>query len=573
MIRRLPPALREPVLARIHALDCDGWLQRLWGRDPGLWSEDPAHQAVARNRLGWLDLPVSMRGEVPALGAFAREVANEGFTHAVLLGMGGSSLAPEVLRLTFGVKPGFLDLTVLDSTSPAAVRAVLDSHDPRRTLCIVSSKSGGTLEVVSFEARFHEWIANARGADAGRAFVAITDPGTSLEQLAASRGYRRVFTNPPDIGGRYSALSLFGLVPAALMGIDLAAMLDHAEAERRRSQPGLPAADVPGLALGATLGELALRGRDKVTLVLGRDIAAFSSWVEQLLAESTGKDGRGLVPIAGEPLGAPDAYGEDRVFVAMSVDPLPSFNHHALDTLERSGHPVLRWRAPSLAALGEEFLRWEIATAVAGGILGVDPFDEPNVTEAKQATQAVLASIGQDGRAASADRVTIRGDRRARAPEAVAARLAAQIGATEDPIAWAAALPALARDGDYVALLAYLRPTAERSRRLERLRVAIRAATRAATTVGYGPRFLHSTGQLHKGGPNTGVFLQFTGDEGEDVAIPGRSYGFATLIAAQARGDYDVLERRERRVLSVHLGANPDAALDELIEAVHAARV
>jgi glucose-6-phosphate isomerase len=585
--KRLAAPYGEAVVVRLDAFARDQVPARLWAHDPALWSADPAHQAVARNRLGWLDVASRMREAVPDLRGFASEAASEGFTHAVLLGMGGSSLAPDVLRHTFGGKvsphPGgevaaphavgsALELTVLDSTSPAAVRRIESSLDPARTLFLVSSKSGGTIEVLSFEARFHEWV-SARRKDPGRAFAAITDPGTSLERLARDRGYRRTFLNPPDIGGRYSALSYFGLVPAALMGIDIAALLDHAEAEMRRSAAGVKPDDNPGFVLGAAMGELALRGRDKLTLVLGREIGAFGAWAEQLIAESTGKDGRGIVPIAGEPLGPCDVYGQDRAFVAVSVDPLPDHTQRHLESLERAGHPVLRWRCSSLAAMGEEFLRWEIATAIAGIVLGVDPFDEPNVTEAKQATQAVLDQAVRDGRFPTRDAVASRGTVRAEAPAAVAARLASHVTNGADPAAWAAALLSLVQPGDYVATLAYLCPTPARDAKLEQLRVAARMASQAATTVGYGPRFLHSTGQLHKGGPNTGVFLQLTADEGEDVPIPGRPYGFGTLIAAQAWGDFEVLEKRERRVLRVHLGPEPDRALDELVEAIQAARV
>jgi glucose-6-phosphate isomerase len=570
---RLDAAHREMVQARVASLDAAGFMQRLWARDPGLWSDEPAHQAVARNRLGWLDIAAKMAPRAAELSAFAAEVAADGYTHAVLLGMGGSSLAPEVLRLTFGVKPGFLDLAVLDSTSPEAVRAMTDSHDPSKTLFIVSSKSGGTLEVASFEARAWEWVSAAIGGRAGKSFVAITDPNTSLGKLAADRGYRRVFENEPDIGGRYSALSYFGLVPAALIGIDLPTLLGHAQAEMRRNQPGVPGHEQPGLFLGAALGELALRGRDKLTLVLGRELSAFGPWIEQLVAESTGKDGRGIVPVVGEPIAAPEAYGQDRVFVALSVNALPSHMHRALEMLQQAGHPVLEWRAPSLAGLGEEFLRWEIATAVASSILGVDSFDEPNVTEAKQATAAVLDRVVADGRFPTRDAIATRGDLRAEAPATIADRLRVRVTPATDPAAWAAALPSLTGAGDYFAVLAYFRSTPVRDHRLEKLRVAARGISGAATTVGYGPRFLHSTGQLHKGGPNTGVFLLLTADEGADVAIPKRPYGFATLIAAQAWGDFEVLERRGRRVLRVHLGANPERSLDEIIEALQAARV
>jgi glucose-6-phosphate isomerase len=534
---------------RLAALREGRFGPRLAAHDDGLWVDDDAHRKVAANRLGWLDTPASLAAAPPELEAFAAEVAAEGFTHVVLLGMGGSSLAPEVLRHTFGVRPGRLELTVLDNTSPAAVRAIAASHDPRRTMFLVSSKSGGTIEVVSFEKYFWEWVRAARGETTGRAFAAVTDPGTSLGALAASRGYRRTFLNPPDLGGRYSALSYFGLVPAALLGADTAALLAAARAEHA-TLAGEPAASA-GLALGAALGELALAGRDKLTLVFPPALASFGTWVEQLVAESTGKLGRGIVPVEGEPLAPPAAYGDDRVFVAAGA--LEPGAVAALDALAAAGHPVIRWDA-SPATLGAEFLRWEIATATAGAVLGVDPFDEPNVSEAKAATQLVLERYRRENRFPERTPVSTAAGMAAFAPAALAGALG------DRPAAWLAALAGAVRPGDYVAMLAYLHRTESRAAHLQALRLALRARTRAATTLGWGPRFLHSTGQLHKGGADNGVFLQITADEG-DAPVPGEDHGFAVLRAAQAAGDYDVLEARGRRVIRVHLGADPDARL------------
>ena len=552
---------RDRVLARLAALEGERFGARLEAHDATLWGDQAERRAVAANRLGWLALPAAMPGESAALEAFAVDVAAEGFTHAVLLGMGGSSLAPEVLRATLGVRPGSLELTVLDNTSPAAVRAVLESHDLARTLFVVSSKSGGTLEVTSFEAFFFDRVAAARGARAGRGFVAITDPGTSLEALAARRGYRRVFLNPADIGGRYSALSLFGLVPAALIGADLGALLGAAR------DAGTEAGVAAAVRLGAALGELALAGRDKVTLVLGEPFAALGGWIEQLIAESTGKEGRGLVPVAEEPLGDVRAYGEDRVFVATTVgDPAPLAAR--LEPLRAAGHPVLAWSEPASAGLGAEFLRWEIATATAGAVIGVNPFDEPNVTEAKQATRAVLDRFLAEGRVPAPQPLARRGEVEAEASPA-AAGIPAGGG---DPFEVAAGLAALARPGDYLAILAYLRRTDARHARLQALRVRLRDASRLATTLGYGPRFLHSTGQLHKGGPNRGLFLQITADEGPELPIPGERFGFGALRRAQAAGDFEVLARRGRRVVHLHLGSAIDEGLDALLGAAAAHR-
>ncbi|HET7224505.1 MAG TPA: glucose-6-phosphate isomerase [Candidatus Eisenbacteria bacterium] len=543
---------------------------RLWRRDVTLWGDAPGRRRVAADRLGWLELPWKMEAEVPGIERFAREVAADGFTHAVLLGMGGSSLAPEVMRLTFGVRPGFLDLAVLDNTSPAAVRAVMGSHDPARTLVVVSSKSGATIEVDCFERTLFPWVAAARGGEAGAAFVAITDPGTPLATRARERGYRRTFVNPPDIGGRYSALSLFGLVPAALCGVDVGALLAHARAFGERARAG---DDLTAAQLGATLGALARAGRDKLTFVAGRGAESLGAWLEQLIAESTGKEGRGIVPVDHEPLAPPAAYGDDRVFVALATDRSPVEPDPALQSLAAHAHPVLREPLNALDELGAAFLRWEIATAVAGAALDLDPFDEPNVAEAKHATREVLErAIARGGFQDPAPRFAGRSVR-VFAPDSVAERVREGAERRGHPASWIAALLALARPGDYVALLAYLHRTPEIHERLTRLRVAARAATRCATTLGYGPRYLHSTGQLHKGGPNTGMFLQITGDEGGDVPIPDQSFGFAWLRRAQADGDYDVLARHDRRVMRVDLGPDLESALDEIVDTLTAARV
>jgi len=543
----------EPAVhSALGALVRGGLGRRLLAHDDRIWGDDPAHRAVAANRLGWLDAPGAMRADAEHLAAFAHEVAAEGFTHAVLLGMGGSSLAPEVFRLTFGVSPGALELTILDNTSPAAVEQVARTHDLTRTLFIVASKSGGTIEVVSFERTFWERVQAAR-PDPGRAFIAITDPGTSLGTLAASRGYRRTFINPADIGGRYSSLSRFGLVPAALIGMDVAALLDSAIAERAALQTDSSA----GIELGAALGALARAGRDKLTLVLAPALASYGTWIEQLVAESTGKSGVGILPVAEEPLTTPDRYGADRVFVAIGAPELPPARLAALDALAAAGHPVLTWSLPQLTALGGDMLRWEIATATAAAVLAVDPFDEPDVSAAKAATQRVLERARLAGRFEDRTASASAGGLRAFVPDAAATPLGSS------PEAWADALRGWLRPGDYVALLAYVHRTDARHAALQQMRLALRDGERVATTLGYGPRFLHSTGQLHKGGAANGVFLQLTADEG-DVPIPGEPYGFATLRAAQAAGDFDVLVERGRRVMRVHLGGDVEAGLERL---------
>jgi glucose-6-phosphate isomerase len=495
-----------PVSERLAALDRDRVAERIWRRDHTVWKDDPTEIA---NRLGWLTVTDLMRERVGELEAFAARAAADGFETAVLLGMGGSSLAPEVFMRTFGAAEGALELIVLDTTHPAAIERVTRELDLETTLFVVASKSGTTTETRSHLAHFR-----GLSPDAGR-FVAITDPGTPLEQLARAEGFREVFVNPEDIGGRYSALSFFGLVPAALIGAPLHGLLDRADAMRRASELSGPAASNPGVALGALIGEAARAGRDKLTLLLPEEIAGFGDWVEQLVAESTGKEGTGVVPVVGEPLGDPERYGEDRVFVASgAVD--------GVDALEGAGNPVVRLQFEDREQLGGEIFRWELATAVAGHVLGINPFDQPNVQEAKDATNQIL-----------------------------------ETGRVEDP--GLDDLGPLLKEiaaGDYVALMAYLDPTSESADELGRARVAIRDRYRVATTVGFGPRFLHSTGQLHKGGANNGVFIQVVDGEREtDVPIPGRDYTFGTLIDAQALGDLRSLRARGRRVARVTLVA------------------
>jgi hypothetical protein len=460
-----------------------------------------------------------------------------------------------VLARVCGTHAGGLPLTVLDDTSPATVREVVATHDPATTLVLVSSKSGGTIEVSSFEKTFFARAAAVLGEKAGANFVAITDPGTALEAMAREKRYARVFTNPADIGGRYSVLSCFGLVPAALLGLDPrelceAAIVEHDSFGRGSSE---------ALAIGAALGELARAGRDKLTLVLAPPLAPLGAWIEQLVAESTGKDGRGILPVDGEALAAPDAYGNDRVFVSVSIGAPDAATARALDALEAAGHPVLRWERDGTNKLGAEFLRWELVTAVAGVVIDVDPFDEPNVAEAKAASKAGLEAAQSQGALPATTPRATDGALELHAPAVLEL-------AGSDAREWARALVRLTRPGDYAAILAFLHRTSARQAAIERVRHAWRAAAHVATTVGYGPRYLHSTGQLHKGGPATGVFLQLTVEDG-DEPIPGESYGFRTLRDAQAAGDLDVLARRGRRAARVHVRGDADAGLAKLAEA------
>ena len=491
------------IAERLEALDRDRVLERIRLGDHTVWKDDPTEIA---DRLGWLTVTGPMRDRLGELERFAAEAADDGLRTAVLLGMGGSSLAPEVLSRTFGPADGALELVVLDTTHPSTVERVTSELDLAATLFLVASKSGTTIETRSHLAHF--WERNPRGDR----FVAITDPGTPLETLARERGFRAVFANPEDIGGRFSALSLFGLVPGALIGAPLAALLD--EADRMAGAP-VAAADNPGAILGAAIGEAAGRGRDKLTLVVPDSIAAFGDWAEQLIAESTGKDGVGVVPVVGEPLADPETYGEDRLFVALGVAP-------GLDPLEAAGHPTVRLAFDRPEQLGAEFFRWELATAIAGHVLGINPFDQPNVQEAKDATNEILA--GASATPAGFDD-----------PNAVFE----QVG-----------------PGDYVALLAYVDRTPETEAELQHIRLVIRDRYRVATTVGFGPRFLHSTGQLHKGGAGNGVFLQLVDEtRSVDVPIPGGDLTFGTLIDAQALGDLRSLRARRRRVARTTLDA------------------
>lgn len=539
------------IAARLAEFREARFAQRLAAADVTLWGGDEAARASIGQRLGWVRSAQTMRGRAEEFSAFAREVTTAGFTRVLLLGMGGSSLAPEVLARVHGARSGALALHVLDDTSPAAVREAL-AGDPTRTLVLVSSKSGGTVEVTSFERAAYARAEAAPGATPGQAFTAITDPGTALEQLAGHRGYRRVFTNPADIGGRYSVLSCFGLVPAALLGLDTSRLCAEAEAELAEFE-----AD-GGVALeaGVALGVLASMGSDKLTLVLPPEWSALGAWIEQLVAESTGKHGRGILPVDGEPLGSPGDYGDDRVFVAVGRGGFARSVQSSLDALAATGHPVLQWSWPETHLLGGEFLRWELITAVASAVMGVNPFDEPNVSEAKAATQAVLSRVRETGA------LPVAAPASSSPPLALYAPAHVSIaGATERQ--WAAACIELIGPGDYFALLAWVHRTPARVAALERVRAAFHRATRAATTLGYGPRYLHSTGQLHKGGGAQGVFLQISTEEG-DEPIPGEAHGFRVLQAAQAAGDYDVLTARGRRVLRVHISGDPDAGLERL---------
>jgi glucose-6-phosphate isomerase len=535
----------------------------LWRRNTATWSADPAVQQKIANRLGWLDSPALMADSLARLQTFAGAVARDGFTDVVLLGMGGSSLAPEVLRAVLGGATGWPRLHMLDSTDPAAVRAV--ATVPERTLYLISSKSGTTIEPNVLAAHFRRLLEDARVPQWASHFVAITDPGTELDRRAHAENFRDVFTNPADIGGRYSALSFFGLVPASLMGLNVTALVGWAIAMLSASEPGLgDATSNPSVALGLTIGAAARAGRDKLTLILPAALEPFGLWVEQLIAESTGKQGTGVIPIAGETLGTPDSYGADRLFVRLRIH--GSFAEEMRDTdvrdLKAADAPVVEFELPEPAALGAEFIRWEIATAVAGALLEINPFDEPNVQQAKDATRVLLKQYEDKGRL----------------PVALPDRELSGIGSLTVSAAARQELHGhspeafltLLRAGDYFALLAYVGPDRELYDEFHAFRQAVRDRTHAATMFGYGPRYLHSTGQLHKGGPNSGVFLVLSATPRQDVAIPGEPFSFATLELAQALGDFTSLDQAGRRAMHVHLAAPDRRLVSDLASALFA---
>ncbi len=528
--------------------------QRLWAKDATLWSADGAVQQKIAQRLGWLTVPEAMTAHAGDLTAWAASVASSGVADIVLLGMGGSSLCPEVCRRIIGVAKGAPNLTVLDTTDPSTILQVERRLDLRRTLFLVASKSGGTIEVDALCRYFAEKVRAVAGKAWGGHFVAITDPGTPLEQQAKRDDYRRCVLNPADIGGRFSALSYFGLVPVSLMGVSIKDFLARSTQMMQLCQ----AHDVernPGVWLGLLLGVLAKAGRDKVTLLPSPALRGLGLWVEQLVAESTGKEGKGLVPIDGERAGAPEAYGADRLFISFEMQGEADTAHQAqLKALCRAGHPLVRLGFRDSLDLAGEFFRWEVATAVAGLVLGVNPFDEPNVTESKEYTRRLLAHTTNAGDAPAPQEGLVEQGLRLFVPSG---RVTG--GSLKDAV-WN--FFRQAGPTDYVALLAYLPQSDAHDAALQTIRRVIGDRLHVATTVGYGPRYLHSTGQLHKGGDGRGLFLLITSDEREDAPVPGRPYSFGVLKRAQALGDEAALAKRGRRVLRLHLGADVTGDLD-----------
>jgi len=537
---------RAAVERRLATWQEAGLGPRYWRKDPTVWPEAPPSDV--RDRMGWLSLPDTMSDRLADLERFAEEVRAEGFRHVVVLGMGGSSLAPDVFSRTFESRSGFPELLVLDSTHPSEVTALTLRIDLARTLYVVSSKSGTTTEPNAF---FHYFFHQIRRLvePAGRQFVAVTDPGTPLEKLAHDREFRRVFLAQPDVGGRYSALTDFGLVPAALHGVPVRALLGTARREAEAQGPAVPVAQNPGFVLGAALGELALAGRDKVTFIADAPFESFPDWAEQLIAESTGKTGRGIVPVAHEPYLPPGSYGPDRVFVTLERPGITAGAETRGEDLARAGHPVLRFVLKERSDLGAEFLRWETGVAMSGAVLGINPFDQPDVELAKQLARDAMSD--PKGSVSPPSELAVHADD----PDSIR-------GALER---WAGTMG----PDDYVAVQAYLPPSISVRAALEAVQRSLLARYGRATTLGFGPRFLHSTGQLHKGGPPGGHFLQLTNEVMNDVAVPEESYTFGRLIAAQALGDLLALVQRGRSVLRIELGQDVLGGLAGLARSIH----
>ena len=540
--------LQSRVDRRLKGWQAQQFGSRLWKKDATLWSADPVTELT--NRLGWLEMPVRMQKQVEALREFAEKAKADGMRHVVVLGMGGSSLAPEVFQRSFGNQPGYPGLMVLDSTHPAAIKSVEANIDLTRTLFLVSSKSGTTTETNSFFYYFWDKLKQLK-AEPGEHFVAITDPATPLEKLAGDRKFRGVFTAPEDIGGRYSALTVFGLVPAVLIGLDVADILKRARHMSEACAASVPEPENPGLVLGAALAELTLAKRDKITFLCSPSLTAFPAWIEQLIAESTGKDRKGIVPVAGEKLGAPEKYGADRAFVYLRYE---SDENHELDRqvagLEANGHPVLRIEIVEKTDLGQEFFRWELAVAAAGAALGIHPFNQPDVQLAKDLATKAMSE--------------------ARAGNRRGAKLKEEVSSFDDAAMQQAASSwtSKAKPRDYVSVQAYINPTPEHDAALQSICEALRNRLGAAVTLGYGPRFLHSTGQLHKGGPNTVLVLQVVDQPTDDVPVPETDYTFGALIEAQALGDFTALKQRRRRALRINLGSDTKSGLERLGEAL-----
>jgi transaldolase / glucose-6-phosphate isomerase len=571
-VSRIKSSLPETMAAAVKATVADwqstGKMQRLWQRDASLWTGDDEDKW-----LGWLDITEEQITHPIELRNLAKEVWSAGFQDVLLLGMGGSSLGPEVLRMTFGKTAGYPDLHVLDSTDPAQVKEFENKIDIARSLFIVSSKSGSTLEPNIFKQYFFERTKQVVGADkAGSHFIAITDPGSKMQKVAEGDHFRHIFFGRPSIGGRYSALSNFGMVPAAIIGIDTKKFLDRTQEMVRACDSSAPVEENPGAVLGIILGTAAQSGRDKVTIITSPDISDLGAWLEQLLAESTGKLGKGIIPVDREELAAPEMYGNDRVFAYIHTEHATEVGADAkVAALEKAGHPVVRISMADVYDLGAEFFRWEVATAVAGSILGINAFNQPDVEASKIATRNLTSEYEKTGSLPSEKPVLEDSGIKLFTDEKNSTALAKVAGADKSLAGYLKAHLSRIGSGDYFAVLGYIQMNAEHEKSLQAIRHSVRNKKHVATCLGFGPRFLHSTGQAYKGGPNSGVFLQITCDDALDLPVPEQKFTFGVVKAAQARGDFQVLIERGRRALRVHLCSDVNVGLATLRAAVEKA--
>jgi glucose-6-phosphate isomerase len=550
--------LTNVVDSAIHEAETNQIIKRIWRKDASLWKTDDESQRLIKNSLGWLTVADEMIGVAGDLMEYAEFIRHREFRHVIVCGMGGSSLCPEVLRQTFARREGFPELLVLDSTDPDVISEFAERIDIQHCLFIVSSKSGSTIEPIVFNKFWFEEL-RKHTENPGDNFIAITDPGSPMVEMAEQMRFQEVFLNQPDIGGRYSALSYFGLVPAALAGIDIKELLNHAKQMSQLCSAVMPVNSNPGLQLGVALAESAKAGRDKLTLIIEPQLTSLGLWIEQLVAESTGKEAKGILPVDGEPIGDLAVYGNDRLFVSISIGEPDGATKSALDKFAAAGHPVIHRELSDLYELGSEFFVWEFATACAGWRLGINPFDQPNVQEAKVATIELLTAFKEEKKLPkqkeeAADQLLViysEGPSVSSGPSSVVAALRAHL----DTI----------KPGDYVALLGFIESTPLIDEVMQRIRTLIRDHTHCATTVGYGPRFLHSTGQFHKGGPNTGVIFQIAAKDKIDFPVPGESYSFSILKQSQAFGDFRALTRRGCRVLGIYLKDDANAGLKHLL--------
>ena len=568
MIDKLPEPLAKAVKATLEDWKANNKVQRLWARDASLWTNTDESKW-----LGWLGIVEEQLAKRQSFQAIAEEIRAAGFKQAVLLGMGGSSLCVEVLKLTFGRISGYPEVLVLDSTDPAQIKALESKLDLAKTIFIVSSKSGSTLEPNIFKQYFFERARQVVGAaEAGKHFIAVTDPGSNMQKVAEASGFRHIFFGLASIGGRYSALSDFGAIPGAIQGIDIGKFFDRTGKMVRACGASVPADQNPGVILGATLGTLAKSGRDKITIFTSPGISDLGAWLEQLIAESTGKEGHGIIPVDRERIGSPEVYGNDRVFAYLRLESEPDATQAAaVAALEKAGQPVVRIVVPEIYDLGQEFFRWEIATAVAGSVIGINTFNQPDVEASKIETRKLTEAYEKSGSLPPESPVLVDGGIKLYTDEMNAAALK-QAAASDATLAgYLRAHLNRLRASDYFAVLGYIQMNDAHESLLQAIRHAVRDKRRVATCLGFGPRFLHSTGQAYKGGPNSGVFLQITCDDAADLAVPGQKYTFGTVKAAQARGDFNVLAERSRRALRVHLGADVAAGLAKLQQAIQQA--